>query len=144
MLDRDFTGMWAEFPPSEYADGKWGFFSPCITGGAYDNSVVGRGRAATGCGQIVSTGGPLGASITASPAWQLGYGSVPFGSANKYGGLVFKRQFGTMFDNLARCWEGMGIDCVKSGLAPPHIMISSFNEWVAQPQANPYNHEVRD
>jgi hypothetical protein len=30
-------GMWAEFAPSEYAQGKWGFFSPCMTNGAYDN-----------------------------------------------------------------------------------------------------------
>jgi hypothetical protein len=67
-------------------------------------SVVGRGRGITGCNQPVSTGGPLGASITASPAWQLGYGSVAFGSANKYGGTTFKRQFATMFDNLAECW----------------------------------------
>lgn len=135
-------GMWAEFDPHEYSQGKWGFFSPCMTNGAYDNSVVGRGRGISGCGQAVSTGGNLGASITASPAWQLGYGSVAFGSANKYNGVTFKRQFGTMFDNLAACWESSGgAPCSDSSLAPPHIMISSFNEWVAQPQANPYNNE---
>lgn len=140
--------MWAEFPAGDYAKGKWGFFSPCVTAGGYDNSVVGRGRGISGCGQLVSTGGPLGASITASPAWQLGYGSVPFGSANKYDGVLFKRQFGTMFDNLAECWaEGGGgknasAACATSGLAPPHIMLSSFNEWISQPQPNPYNTEV--
>jgi hypothetical protein len=26
-----------------------------------------------------------------------------------------------------------------SSLAPPHVMLSSFNEWVAQPQPNPFN-----
>jgi hypothetical protein len=30
-------GMWAEFDPHEYSQGKWGFFSPCMTNGAYDN-----------------------------------------------------------------------------------------------------------
>lgn len=54
--------MWANFNPSEYASGLWGFMSPCTdpatSGGGYTTSVAGAG--ATGCGQYTTTNSPLG------------------------------------------------------------------------------------
>jgi hypothetical protein len=72
---------------SPCSKGIWGFFSPCIYNGTgkpqYTNSIVGLGRGASGCGQLTTVGSPLGTAIAVSPSWQLGYGSLPFTSANK-------------------------------------------------------------
>jgi hypothetical protein len=151
--------MWAEFAPSTFADGLWAFFSPCTAptgpGGSltYTTSVVGLGRGATGCGQFLTTNSSLGTSLSVSPSYQLSYGSVPFSAANKYDGLTFKRQYGTLFDNAAAGWaaelaaapdqqpataaRAAGSSSAASGL-PDNLFMSSWNEWIAQPQPNPF------
>jgi len=139
--------MWAE--NHREAQGQWSFFAPCTVdagGGAatYTTSVVGEGRGASGCGQVTSTGGPLGSQIAVSPSYQLGYGSVPFQAAGKYGGLTFKRQFGTLFEGVAASWRARAsqsdgrVDAATAAALPDNVYVSSWNERTAQPQANPF------
>lgn len=129
--------MWAAFPPAEYQDGVWAFFAPCteVVNGTvkFTTSVVGLGRGATGCGQLMTVNSSLGTSMAISPSMQLGYGSHPFTSANKYEGLMLKRQFGTLLDAQLAAWRD------GASTAPNHVMLSSWNELIAQPQPNPYN-----
>ena len=134
--------MWALFVNSS-APGRWAFESPCtvaLPGGGFGftTSVVGRGRGASGCGQLETEGSALGSAIAVSPSYQESYGSVPFSAANKYGGLTFKRQYATIIDNAARRLEA-GSDSGPSPL-PDNIYHSSWNEWLSQPQVNPWPH----
>jgi hypothetical protein len=120
------------------AAGQWSFFAPCTERGAYTTSVVGAGRGASGCAQRASNAsGPLarvaGAQAAVSPSYQMGYGSLPFEGANKYGALTFKRQFATLLDGARAGWAAGA----RAGL-PAHIYVSSYNEWTAQPQKNPF------
>lgn len=133
--------MWAEFDPSLFDNGLWAFFSPCTTpGGEYTTSVVGLGRAATGCGQHLTVNSSLGTALAVSPSYQLSYGSLPFTAAGKYDGLTLKRQFGTLFDVAAEAWRKAAVadSPLASGL-PNHLFLSSWNEWISQPQPNPFN-----
>jgi hypothetical protein len=129
--------IWAE--NSLEAQGQWSFFAPCTdAAGGYSTSVVGAGRGATGCGQRFSNAsGPLaritGAQVAVSPSYQLGYGSLPWQGANKYGGLTFKRQFATVIAAATRGWA-----TGAPAALPAHLYLSSYNEWTAQPQANPF------
>jgi hypothetical protein len=156
--------MWALFDPALYAQGRWGFMSPCVDDGKgpgaaadhasaapkYTTTVVGLGRGASGCGQPTTTNSTLGSTTTVSPGYQLSYGSVPFSGVGKYDGLVFKRQYGTVLDNAQRAWreaEAAVGDGASSGAAaaaaaaalPANIYSSSWNEFISQPQPNPFN-----
>lgn len=62
-----------------------------------------------------------GVEISASPSYQLNFGSLPFGAPGKFRGLTMKKQFQTIFERRLQ-----------------HIFISSWNEFISQPQANPY------
>jgi len=140
--------MWALFAPEAYAQGRWAFMSPCTTpgnasgggGGRMTTNVVGNGRGATPCGQQRTTGSALGSATAISPSYQLSYGSVPFSAAGKFGGLTLKRQFATVFAAAAGAWAGGG-----GGGAPPasglpdNLYLSSWNEWLSQPQKNPFS-----
>ncbi len=147
--------MWALFDPAEYVtQGLWGFMTPCTAEDnkgnlQYTTSVVGRDRGATGCGQFVTQNSTLGSCISVSPSYQLSYGSVPFSAAGKFDGLTFKRTFGTIFDNAASKWrsalEGKESDADElvstnafAGI-PDNIYLSSYNEYISQPQPNPFN-----
>ena len=136
--------MWALFVNST-APGRWAFESPCtvqLPGGGFGftTSVVGRGRGASGCGQLETEGSALGSAIAVSPSYQESYGSVPFSASNKYEGLVFKRQFGTVFDNAARRLED-GSKPRASALVD-NIYLSSWNEYLSQPQVNPWGSDA--
>jgi len=56
-----------------------------------------------------------------SPSYQLSYGSLPFVSVGKLQGLPFKLQFHNLFS-----------------LQPDYLFLASFNEYISQPQKNPY------
>ena len=145
--------MWALFDKNTYENGRWAFMSPCIDNSTqgFTTNVVGLQRGATGCGQYMTLNSNLGTAIAVSPSYQLSYGSVPFSAANKYEGLTYKRQFGTIFDNMINMWTSIAIDMetikldneiVKNRLSqgiPQNIYLSSWNEWLSQPQANPFN-----
>jgi hypothetical protein len=115
--------MWALFASSEYATGKWAFMSPCTDAtGHYSTTIAGRG-AGTPCGQYMTTNGPIGneGSVMAiGPSYQLAYSSLEQ-SPGKMGGLTLKRQFATALQSK-----------------PEYIYMASWNEWLAQPQKNPY------
>jgi hypothetical protein len=129
--------MWALFANGTYDSGRWAFESPCTFGADFTNSVVGRGKGATGCGQFETEGSALGSAIAVSPSYQTSYGSLPFQGANKYEGLTYKRQFGTIFDNAVNRLRLP--DNSESSVLPANIYLSSFNEWLAQPQPNPWS-----
>ena len=130
--------MWALFGNGTYDSGRWAFESPCTFGEDFTNSVVGRGKGATGCGQFETEESSLGSAIAVSPSYQTSYGSLPFQGANKYEGLTYKRQFGTVFDNAVKRLRN-GANETKPSILPSNIYLSSFNEWLAQPQANPWS-----
>jgi hypothetical protein len=127
------------------SQGLWAFFSPCIVPNAegqpeYTTNVVGLDKGASGCGQLVTTNSTIGSSITVSPSYQLMYSSLPFQAANKFEGLTLKRQFGTVFDNLVSWLQDKlaGTDSASASGLPDYSFMSSYNEWIAQPQPNPF------
>jgi hypothetical protein len=129
--------MWALFVNSS-APGRWAFESPCtvaLPGGGFGftTSVMGRGRGASGCGQLETEGSALGSAIAVSPSYQESYGSVPFSAANKFDGLTFKRQYATIVDNAAR-----RLEAGDAAVLPDNVYHSSWNEYLSQPQANPW------
>jgi len=129
--------MWALMPEASYAAGEWAFMSPCIDPAThgYTTSVMGMGRGATGCGQRFTYNSSLGSALAISPSFQLSYGSVPFSAAGKFEGLTLKRQFGTLFDKAAGFWSRGQ----SQGALPDNLYLSSWNEWTAQPQSNPFH-----
>lgn len=122
----------------------------------YTTNSVGLGKGTTGCGQLTTTNSPLGSSITVSPSYQSSYSSLPFAAANKYDGLTLKRQFGTLFDSVAAYAfaltqyntgsnntnnSGLTCDTLREhtvNALPDNLFLSSWNEWTAQPQPNPF------
>lgn len=133
--------MWANFAKSEYSQGVWTFMSPCVDAptDTYTTSVVSVARGATGCGQRTTTNSAAGSSATVAASYQINYGSVPFSGAGQYEGLTLKRQFGTLFDAAARSWRDVSAGAVPAAPAfPDNLLLSTFNEAVAQPQINPW------
>eukprot|EP01116_Phalansterium_solitarium_P024335 TRINITY_DN8897_c0_g1_i1.p1 TRINITY_DN8897_c0_g1~~TRINITY_DN8897_c0_g1_i1.p1 ORF type:complete len:585 (+),score=186.92 TRINITY_DN8897_c0_g1_i1:185-1939(+) len=113
--------MWAQMPLSAYAGGEWGFFTPCFNGTDMTDNIVGL----SACGQPVSVNSPIGTEVSASVSYQLQYSSIPFGAPGKLSGLTMKKMFQQVF-----------------AAQPNYVFISSFNEFVAQPQPNPYRSRV--
>ncbi|KAA0162051.1 hypothetical protein FNF31_03462 [Cafeteria roenbergensis] len=122
--------MWALFSASTAAQGRWAFMSPCTDSrsGDFTTSVAGRG-AGTPCGQALTTNAPIGTARTAmavGPSYQLAYSSLEQ-SPGKLGGLTLRRQVATALRDR-----------------PEFLFLSSWNEWIAQPQANPYGPAAAD
>jgi len=67
------------------------------------------------------TESPLGTQMSVAPSYQLNFGSLPFGAPGKLRGRTFVLQFHNAI-----------------AAQPDHIFLSSFNEFIAQPQQNPY------
>jgi hypothetical protein len=96
---------------------RWAFMSWCHDGARVTTSIVGNGP----CAQPYTKSSTLGSAIAVAPSFQTGYGSLPFGSAGKLSGLTFKRQWATAF-----------------AVRPEYVFISGWNEFIAQPQSNPF------
>jgi len=96
---------------------RWAFMSWCHDAGKVTTSVVG----APACNQPYTAKSSLGTAIAVAPSFQTGYGSLPFGSAGRFSGLTFKRQWATAL-----------------AVKPEWVFISGWNEFTAQPQPNPY------
>ena len=108
--------MWALFKPSTYAEGVWGFFSPCIsTDGSYTTSMVGVGP----CGQP-ETRDARGSvvEVTASGGYMVSQAALPFASPGHLRGLT-----------LARLFERV------LALGAADLFVSSFNEHIGGRQA---------
>lgn len=94
------------------------FFSPCTYNRGATSSVVGDQE----CNQFETTNSPFGGTeMSASNSYQLNFGSLPFGAPGKLRGLTMKKLFKKIFS-----------------IQPKHVFISSWNEFIAQPQPNPY------
>ena len=111
--------MWADESPSSFLQkDMWQFMAPCQSPpGSYTTSVAEMPT----CGQLVAPTTALGSTTTVSPAYQMGYSSLPFQSPGKLGTWTFRVQFTTPLTSPV-----------------DNLMISSFNEFLAQPQTNPY------
>lgn len=96
---------------------RWAFMSYCQANGKDTTSIIGAGA----CNQPYTPKSTLGSVVAVAPSFQTGYGSLPHGSAGKLGGTTFRRQWATAF-----------------GVMPDWIFVSGWNEFVAQPQPNPF------
>jgi hypothetical protein len=108
--------MWT-IDRTDAAIDRWAFMSYCDDGGRVTTSIVGKGA----CAQPYTKSSTLGSAVAVAPSFQTGYGSLPFGSAGKLSGLTFKRQWATAF-----------------AVRPEYVFISGWNEFIAQPQTNPF------
>ena len=108
--------MWALFGPQAYAEGAWGFFSPCTDGGVYTSSMVGvppcsqRTTFVNGTNEVVE--------VSASGGYMLSQCALPFAAPGHLRGLTVARLFEKVLS-----------------VAPPHLFISSFNEYIGGRQA---------
>ena len=103
------TRMWAQMPPSEFAAGYWGFFSPCLDeNGTATSSVVD----APPCAQLPTLGaGGAPVEVTASTGWMLAASGLPYAAPGHLRGLTLARQFEEVLATGA-----------------PDLLVSSFNE----------------
>lgn len=110
--------MWALFGPDAYAQGAYGFFSPCTTadGSGYTSSMVGVGACAQRA--TVANGTADVIEISASGGYMLSQCALPFAAPGHLRGLT-----------LARLFEKV----LAAGA--PHLFLSSFNEYIGGRQA---------
>lgn len=97
---------------------RWSFMSACMANGQATTSIVGQAS----CAQPYTPKSTLGSQIAVVPSFQTGYGSLPFSSAGKLGGLTLQQQWATALR-----------------VRPDYVLVSGWNELVAQPQPNPYS-----
>ena len=115
--------MWALFGDGgggPWAQGVWGFFSPCTDShGDFTTSIVG---APTACNQFStlrnSSSPPAVFELSASGGYMLSQCALPFASPGHLRGLT-----------LARLFEKV------LATRPPHLFLSSFNEFIGGRQA---------
>ena len=113
------TKMWALFGPSDYAEGVWGFFSPCVSGITNDYTTSMVGEAA--CNQYPTTearSNGMAVEVTASGSYMLSQSALPFASPGHMRGLTLHRLFQRVLKDR-----------------PPHVFLSSFNEHIGGRQA---------
>jgi hypothetical protein len=96
---------------------RWAFMSWCHDGGRVTTNVVGLAS----CDQPYTPVSTMGGVVAVAPSFQTGYGSLPFGAAGKLGGLTFRRQWATALEVM-----------------PEWVFVSGWNEFVSQPQPDPY------
>jgi hypothetical protein len=111
--------MWALFGGEAYKEGAYGFFSPCRdSNGGYTTSMVGEN--VDSCDQFITyqNGTNNLIEITASGGYMTSQCALPFASPGHLRGLTAARLFEQV---LAR--------------SPPHLFMSSFNEYIGGRQA---------
>ncbi len=117
--DVEIQKMWTLDKTDASLD-RWAFMSYCTDppgSGKFTTNIVGEGA----CAQPTTPKSTLGSVVAVAPSFQTGYGSLPFGSAGKLSGLTLARQFATAFEKR-----------------PDYLFISGWNEFIAQPQPNPF------
>lgn len=114
--DRIVQRMWT-IDKSDASVDRWAFMSWCHNAGKVTTSIVG----APACDQPWTPKSSIGSAIAVAPSFQTGYGSLPFDAAGKLDGLTFRRQWATAFAKR-----------------PDWVFISGWNEFIAQPQPNPF------
>jgi len=123
LNDIKVVPMWALFgdgggPHNPFTQGVWGFFSPCVDGkGEFTTSIIG---APTPCNQyptqVNATSEVM--EVSASGGYMLSQCALPFASPGHFRGLT-----------LARLFEKI------LATPPPHVFLSSFNEFIGGRQA---------
>jgi len=109
--------LWGNLPDGELAAGVAGWMQPCEQGGQFTTII----DPAVLCHQGYTTTSPLGTVVSVSASYQVGYASLPYQAAGKNFGLTFKQQFDTAL-----------------AVQPDYLLLNSWNEFIAQPQANPH------
>jgi len=115
--------MWALFGPQGYQQGLWGFFSYCVDGSAYTTSMIGVGACNQYSTLINGTSSVI--EISASGGYMLSQCALPFASPGHLRGLTVARLFEKI---LAQ--------------QPPHVFMSSFNEFIGGRQAPAYGAKI--
>jgi hypothetical protein len=110
--------LWGNLSQSTLDSGVAGWMQPCTSSGAFTTLI----DPATPCAQGYTTTSPLGTVLSVSHSFQIGYASLPFQAAGRHGGLTLQKQFETAF-----------------AVQPDVLIINAWNEFIAQPQANPYD-----
>jgi hypothetical protein len=117
--DVEVQRMWT-IDKTDPAIDRWAFMSYCAGPNGPTTSIVGAGA----CNQPITPKSTLGSAVAVAPSFQVGYGSLPNGAAGKLGGVTFKRQWATAL-----------------GTMPDWVLVSGWNEFVAQPQTNPFTND---
>jgi hypothetical protein len=115
----DITGvrLWGLLDQAKLNAGVASWMQPCEHGGKWTTIV----EAGTPCNQRHTSTSPIGSVLSVSVSYQLAYASLPFQAAGRAGGLTLRQQFATAF-----------------AVQPDFLLINSWNEFIAQPQVNPY------
>lgn len=111
--------VWALFGQQTYAQGVYGFFSPCTDAtGAYTTSMVGGNVGP--CNQFATTanGSNTILEVSASGGYMTSQCALPFASPGHMRGLTLSRLFQKVLATQA-----------------PHLFMSSFNEMIGGRQA---------
>jgi hypothetical protein len=96
---------------------KWAFMSPCRDGGHATTTPVGLAS----CDQAYTPASALGSAVAVSPSYQTGYASLPWNAAGKLSGITFQKEWATAL-----------------AIMPKNVFVSGWNEFIAQPQPNPF------
>ena len=109
--------LWGLLDDATLASGVASWMQPCQHAGQPTTILAGNAP----CNQGYSPHTPIGSVVSASVSYQRGYASLPFQSTGRQRGLTFKRQFQQVLS-----------------VQPDYLLINSWNELIAQPQANPH------
>lgn len=110
--------MMAFLSPDAFEKGTWSFFPMCLTDKNISTvSMVGE----SSCNQRKTMVTNDTYEISASGSYMISQGSLPFGSPGHFRGLTVQRTFEKILNEQ-----------------PPHIFMSSFNEWIGGRQASAY------
>lgn len=110
--------MWGNLAGNVLDSGVAGWMQPCTAAGAFTTLVPPNQPCAQGYAKTT----PLGAVLSVSASFQIGYASLPFQASGRLGGLTLKKQFETAF-----------------AAQPNYLMVNAWNEHIAQPQPNPHS-----
>jgi len=110
--------LWGNLDAVALDAGVAGWMQPCTSGGSFTTVL----QPGTPCDQGYTTTSPLGAVLSVSRSYQIGYASLPFQASGRNGGLTFQSQFATAL-----------------AVRPDVLLINAWNEHIAQPQANPWS-----
>ena len=109
--------LWGNLGDDDLAGGTAGWMQPCRDDGSFTTLI----DPDTPCDQGYTTTSPLGTVVSVSHSYQVGYASLPYQAVGRRDGLTFQLQMDTALS-----------------VQPDYLLINAWNEWIAQPQSNPY------
>eukprot|EP00939_MAST-03C_sp_MAST-3C-sp1_P001369 g1369.t1 len=130
--DIDLIEMWALFGKSEFDDGVWGFFSPCVderTKGFTTSMILpsaANRSVLADCKQYsTKTSASTSLELTASGGYMLSQCALPFASPGHMRGLTLQRLFKQILDS-----------------EPRDVFLSSWNEHIGGRQKAAYSSAI--